>query len=66
MGLLLFCGKGDKLSFMVASAGDIVGAIIDRPAVQCCSFAGNFSEFVQPAARALSERPYIHAITLRR
>ena len=48
----------------VLSSGDIVGAIIDRPAVQCHRFAGNCGESALPAAWALNERPYIHAITV--
>ena len=35
-----------------------------RPAAQCYHFAGNCGESALPAARAINERPCIHAITL--
>ena len=35
-----------------------------RPAVKCGPFAHNCGEFILPAARALTERPYVHTMTL--
>ena len=37
-----------------------VGAIIDRPAVECCGFADGFSKIAIFSRQALSERSYIH------
>ena len=50
----------DKFQFIALCAVDIVGAIIDRPAVQCYEFAENQCEYENSSARALGERPYIH------
>jgi len=59
-GVSVLCHLVRKIIVYAAQCNGVnVGAIIDRPAVQCRHFAGNCGESALPAARALNERPYI-------